>query len=194
MKHPAAQILRRLRRQSGYSLQEVGHRLGVHFTTVSSWERGRSEPPLKTLEVLARLYGVPLSDLLGRARYPEPVDPFRALAGPDAESLIKKLEEIRLLGSLAHELDRPESGAEMARRTGIPLPRLQALGKGEAQLRPLEIAALVRELRAAGSTHLVETRDPGDMPAESTLPRALSAQAERLLLCLRRYLEGDRPG
>lgn len=56
--------LRSLRRSRGITLQALARELGVHFTTVSSWERGRSEPEFALLEKVAGRLGVGVSELL----------------------------------------------------------------------------------------------------------------------------------
>lgn len=57
--------LRRLRRERRITLQALARDLGVHFTTVSAWERGRSEPDLEALGRLAGRLDVTLAALLG---------------------------------------------------------------------------------------------------------------------------------
>ncbi len=56
--------LRSLRRRKGVTLQDLARELGVHFTTVSSWERGRSEPEFAILDRLAGRLGVRVGELL----------------------------------------------------------------------------------------------------------------------------------
>lgn len=56
--------LRSLRRRRGITLQDLARDLGVHFTTVSSWERGRSEPEFALLDRLASRLGVRVGELL----------------------------------------------------------------------------------------------------------------------------------
>ncbi len=57
--------LRQLRRERRITLQSLARDLGVHFTTVSAWERGRSHPDLGSLRRLAGHFGVGLAELLG---------------------------------------------------------------------------------------------------------------------------------
>lgn len=44
-----AENVRRLRRRSGISAEELGYRAGIHFNHVGTIERGRVEPRLGTL-------------------------------------------------------------------------------------------------------------------------------------------------
>ena len=53
-----------LRREHGYSQEELAYKLGVSRQAVSKWENGTSEPNTSNLMALARLYGIPAEDLL----------------------------------------------------------------------------------------------------------------------------------
>ena len=183
-------LLRRHRREVRLSLKDVARRLGVHFTTVSSWERGRSEPGFQVLRELADLYGVPLVDLLGTGRESPPERPFQALSPGAGELILKTLEEFRLAASLEAELAREGAPDEMARRTGISTGRLAALGRGQAAFRPAEVAAVVREIGSAGQASLPEEGAPGE-PAPDQEPAGLHDRLGRFLDLLRRYVEGE---
>jgi transcriptional regulator with XRE-family HTH domain len=177
--------LRRRRRELGLSLKEVARRLDVHFTTVSSWERGRSEPGLDMLRRLARVYEVPVADLLGSGRATPPRRPFRSLSPGAADRLLKTLEELRLAASLGAELGREGALSELSDRTGITTGRLAALGRGQAAFRPSEVAALVREIGSAGSVSLSIADDSEDGS------NGLESRLERFFLeGLRRYVAG----
>jgi transcriptional regulator with XRE-family HTH domain len=65
--HPLGQRLRALRKAQSITLQALARDLGVHFTTVSAWERGRSEPDYESLGRLAARLGVGAGELLGDA-------------------------------------------------------------------------------------------------------------------------------
>lgn len=56
--------LKRLREQNGYTQEKLGETMGVTRQTISSWERGRTEPDIAALKMLAKLYNVTLDDLL----------------------------------------------------------------------------------------------------------------------------------
>lgn len=57
--------LRYLRRLRGYSQDYIAERLGYKsFTTIQKWESGVSEPPVKKVQELSALYGVPMNDLV----------------------------------------------------------------------------------------------------------------------------------
>ena len=59
-----AQRLRVLRAEKGLSLTEVAELTKVHRDTVSALERGKRHPYKPTLKKLARVYGVPLGELM----------------------------------------------------------------------------------------------------------------------------------
>jgi repressor LexA len=58
--------LRQLRKQAGYSQEELAKRFGYKsFTTIQKWEDGTSTPPMSVLQQLAALYHVSFQQLLG---------------------------------------------------------------------------------------------------------------------------------
>lgn len=60
-----ANRLYELRKQHGYSQDELADMLGVSRQAVSKWERSESSPDTDNLIALARLYNVSLDELLG---------------------------------------------------------------------------------------------------------------------------------
>jgi repressor LexA len=58
--------LRQLRKQAGYSQEELAKRFGYKsFTTIQKWEDGTSTPPMPVLLQLATLYHISFQQLLG---------------------------------------------------------------------------------------------------------------------------------
>lgn len=57
--------LKELREAAGLRQSDVGKMLGVHGTTVGTWEQGRREPTPLMLANLARIFDVPADYLLG---------------------------------------------------------------------------------------------------------------------------------
>ena len=59
-----ANRLVQLRKQKGYSQEELADKLGISRQAVSKWERAEASPDTDNLICLAKLYGVSLDDLL----------------------------------------------------------------------------------------------------------------------------------
>ena len=59
-----AERLQKLRKEKGYSQEELADALGISRQAVSKWERAESSPDTDNLILLARLYNVSLDELL----------------------------------------------------------------------------------------------------------------------------------
>ena len=62
-----AEHLMALRKQRGWSQEELGNQIGVTRQTVSKWEMGQSTPELEKLVELSRLFGMSIDQLVGLA-------------------------------------------------------------------------------------------------------------------------------
>lgn len=60
-----AEHLTALRKQRGWSQEELGNQIGVTRQTVSKWEMGQSTPELEKLVELSRLFGMSIDSLVG---------------------------------------------------------------------------------------------------------------------------------
>ncbi|MDR0858446.1 MAG: helix-turn-helix domain-containing protein [Oscillospiraceae bacterium] len=67
-----------LRKQSGFSQEDLAERLGVSRQAVSKWERAESSPDTDNLIRLAKLYGVSLDNLLSMSEELPPPEPAAA--------------------------------------------------------------------------------------------------------------------
>ena len=57
--------IRYLRNKAGYTLEEVANKLGYSsYTTVQKWEAGTSEPRMDVVQKVARLFNVPMDQLI----------------------------------------------------------------------------------------------------------------------------------
>ena len=56
--------LNTLRKQRGYSQEEVAEKIGVSRQAVAKWESGETMPDLDNTMALAELYGVSLDNLV----------------------------------------------------------------------------------------------------------------------------------
>ncbi|QYA48012.1 LexA family protein [Nosocomiicoccus ampullae] len=59
-----AKNLKYLRKQRGYTQEELSNRLGRMATSVGNWENGVSTPPIAMLSKISRLFNVPITDLM----------------------------------------------------------------------------------------------------------------------------------
>ena len=57
-----------LRKEAGYSQNEVADKLHVTRQAVSRWERGETVPEIETLQALSRLFGVSINTLRASRR------------------------------------------------------------------------------------------------------------------------------
>ncbi len=57
--------IRRLRREKGFTQEEVAAHLGISFQSVSKWERGDGYPDITMLPALANYFGKSVDELLG---------------------------------------------------------------------------------------------------------------------------------
>ena len=53
-----------LRKQKGFSQEELASRLNVSRQTVSKWERGESSPDMEKLVAMSDLFGITLDELV----------------------------------------------------------------------------------------------------------------------------------
>lgn len=59
-----ANRLQKLRKEKGYSQEQLAEALGISRQAVSKWERAEASPDTDNLILLARLYGISLDELL----------------------------------------------------------------------------------------------------------------------------------
>ena len=57
--------LRRLRKERGYSQEELAEKLSVTRQAISKWENATAMPDLKKITETAQLFGVSMDELLG---------------------------------------------------------------------------------------------------------------------------------
>ncbi len=71
-----AERLMTLRKQRGWSQEELGSQIGVTRQTVSKWEMGQSTPELEKLVELSQLFGMSIDRLVGLEEAGERRDPW----------------------------------------------------------------------------------------------------------------------
>ncbi len=77
-----AEHLMSLRKQRGWSQEELGSHIGVTRQTVSKWEMGQSTPELEKLMELSRLFGMSIDQLVGLEAAGERPDPWDVAEKP----------------------------------------------------------------------------------------------------------------
>ena len=95
--------LKTLRRQKGFTQEELAARLNVVRQTVSKWEKGLSVPDAELLTRLAEVLEVPVSTLLGSAipDDKEPDDIARQLARINEQLAVKNRRSRRIWKTVA---------------------------------------------------------------------------------------------
>lgn len=101
--------LRELRRRKNLSIYDVERRTGIHFSTISKYERNERRPSLEVLRELAALYEVPLASLIGD------VSDLKHVLTPD---------QLRWLGLLER---RPDLGRLLEAAVALSPARVEAL-------------------------------------------------------------------
>lgn len=161
--------IRRRREDQGLTLKELGDRLGVHFTTVSSWERGRSMPGYDAMPRLAAALEVSPRDLFGTMwDREEPVrEPggLRPLPAEEWEEFRRTVETLRFLVEVEKvRAARRIPWKDIAARAGIPPSRVERiLGGREVPnlLEAVSIAAVIGLRPAAPRRSEPAGRPPG---------------------------------
>lgn len=59
-----AEVLRRLRKETGLSQEAFGSKVGLHRTYVSQLERAIKSPSLRTVQKISRVLGLSLAELM----------------------------------------------------------------------------------------------------------------------------------
>lgn len=65
------QLIAKLRKQKGLTQEQLGKKLNVSYQAVSKWENNQSEPSLETIEKLADVFGITISQFFEMANMDE---------------------------------------------------------------------------------------------------------------------------
>jgi transcriptional regulator with XRE-family HTH domain len=159
--------LRLMRAERGLSLREAARRAGVVKETISDIERGHTHPYDVTLAKLAKVYDVPLEELLeepvlaGKAEAPSPGP--QGGRRPDSASVVDSLHDhAQILRALA---DRLASGLEQVRPEELPALVFEAVwvANGASKMMAENVAPLLEDAR------------PEELEAGKEAERALEA-------------------
>ena len=72
MDEQIAERLQKIRKEHGYSQEQLADELGVSRQAVSKWERGEASPDTDNLIALARLYNITVDELLYEEFFRQP--------------------------------------------------------------------------------------------------------------------------
>ena len=60
--------LKKLRKDKGITQQELANKLGIKRSLIGSYEEGRAEPKLETMQNLALFYGLSIDDIINKCK------------------------------------------------------------------------------------------------------------------------------
>ena len=114
--------IRRLRKERGYSQEQMARKLHVTQGAVSQWENGVTTPSADQIAALADLFGITTDTLLGRPAFiPDDDDIWelreRLRRDPDMRMLFStankaSADHIRAAAAMLKALEPPESEVE----------------------------------------------------------------------------------
>ena len=110
-----ANRLQKLRKEKGYSQEQLAEALGISRQAVSKWERAESSPDTDNLICLAKLYGISLDELLSTDEtveeiienndIPEEVETTLKVEIPKIKKELTKKEKIIMKKFILHNLN-----------------------------------------------------------------------------------------
>lgn len=62
------QFLKDLRKEKGFTQEQLGEKVGITNKTVSRWENGNYIPPVECLVILSDIYGVSINEIVSGKR------------------------------------------------------------------------------------------------------------------------------
>ena len=107
--------LKKLRKSCGYRQEEVARVLGVDRSAYSYYESGKTEPSVKNLIKIARMFKVDVDALVGNSEYAaalalnnEPADEYDSQLCADLDSLGKCSSQERILVAMLRQAQDKE--------------------------------------------------------------------------------------
>ena len=91
-----SRYLQRLRREQGFTQEELAQTLHISRQAVSKWETGAAIPDLDTLLKLSRLYGLTINEILEPRISDSKVQDFEDIINTDPAWLKKILDEFEV--------------------------------------------------------------------------------------------------
>ena len=117
-----ANRLAELRKQHGYSQEELAAKLGVSRQAVSKWECGESSPDTDNLIALAKLYQMSIDELLG--------NPVKTEKDKDAEPEVVDAEVVDEKDAFRHDDDDDDEDDQFPTGKGVHIRVSYALTNG----------------------------------------------------------------
>lgn len=103
-----AENIKKYRKAHRMTQKQLGDLLGVHFTTVSSWEKGHNKPLMDKASKMAQLWNINVSDIIGdsplQAKVVKPA--FKELKGIVAAGTPLEMFEAPERVSVPFEIDQ----------------------------------------------------------------------------------------
>lgn len=103
-----ADNIKKYRKLNKMTQQQLGDLLGVHFTTVSSWEKGHNKPLMDKASKMAQIWGIKVSDIIGDSPVQKKVatPAFKELKGIVAAGSPLEMFEVPEMVSVPYEIDQ----------------------------------------------------------------------------------------
>lgn len=108
--------LKKLRKSCGFRQEEVANVIGVDRSAYSYYESGKTEPSVKNLIKIARMFKVDVDTLVGNSEYAtalalnnEPADEYDSELCADIESLSKCTSQERILVAMLRQAQDKEA-------------------------------------------------------------------------------------
>lgn len=108
-----ANRLQKLRKEKGYSQEQLALELGISRQAVSKWERAEASPDTDNLICLAKLYGVSLDELLDTEQTVQEIKEEKLDEKKKEERFVLKHEGIYLCDDEGNEVFIGESGINL---------------------------------------------------------------------------------
>lgn len=118
--------IKKYRKMHKMTQEQLGDLLGVHFTTVSSWERGHNKPLMDKASKMAKLWNVNVSDIIGdsleQTKIVKPA--YKELKGAVAAGLPLEMFEIPEMVSVPYEIDQQYPDAYLLELKGDSMNKI----------------------------------------------------------------------
>lgn len=164
-----AQRLAEMRREKGYSQEELAAQLGLSRQAVSKWERAESSPDTGNLIALAKLYGTTIDELL---RFDEDVEDDVRFEAQDQE----KTAEVQAQEAAV----RANEAAVRAAQAAVAAAQARATAEQAQQAPTPAASSAVPPAPPAGDPRNPQAQQPSyGAPAAPQQPCTAPAEARR---------------